>query len=167
MVGAANLARWGNVASIIGVFLTSIGFIITIWNVVRSRKAAEQAENAAREATRALVRFDTIEALSAAIAILEEIKRLHRVGAWTIVPDRYTSLRTLLSRILTASPESTQRHKTAMMSLIGQLIEMEKSADRALAANTQPKNLAVLNETLSKYGDELGTALVEIRGQHQ
>lgn len=90
-------SNWGNL-------VTVLGFIVTILTILRAKTAAVSARQAA-EATKAqLSRVNTLDEFSSAIAIMDEIKRLHRAGAWELVPDRYSVLRRLLASIQTLKP---------------------------------------------------------------
>jgi hypothetical protein len=62
--------HWGDLASLAGLALT-------IWAVLRAKKAAEQARDAAQQVKERIARLDTVSAVSAAITTLEEIKILH------------------------------------------------------------------------------------------
>src|SRR5436190_15719755 len=94
----------GDLASIAGVAISVVGFAVTLWNVSRSKSAAERAEAAANEA-RLLVRsYETVADFSAAIAIMEEIKRLHRTGQLEMLLDRYAALRKVLIGVRKLSP---------------------------------------------------------------
>ena len=84
--------RAGDLASIAGLVIALVGFAITIWNVLASKKAAQRAEQAALDARRAIGFFDAVTELSAAISVLEEIRRLHRN-----VPGLFYRIGTLLS----------------------------------------------------------------------
>lgn len=66
--------HWGDVASVAGVLISLVGFVVTIMSVVASTKAAQRAEDAALEVRDKFLRTDTIMELSGAIAIMEEIK---------------------------------------------------------------------------------------------
>ena len=83
----------GDLASIAGIFITIIGFCVTLWNVWRSRSAAERAEMAANEARRMIRSYETVAEFSSAITLMEEIKRLHRSRQLDMLPDRYSALR--------------------------------------------------------------------------
>jgi ABC-type protease/lipase transport system fused ATPase/permease subunit len=88
----------GDLASISGVLISVIGFILTVYNVRRSRKAAELARDAAQSAKNSIQTFETVVDLSTVIGLLEEIKRSHRNNQWALLPDRYAALRkTLIS----------------------------------------------------------------------
>jgi hypothetical protein len=66
----------------------------TLW---RSKKAAEMAQEEVRSVKQAIARSSTIADFSAAITSMNEIKRLHRLDAWIVLPDRYAALRSILS----------------------------------------------------------------------
>src|SRR5438552_2494956 len=88
--------KLGDVASIMGVVISIVGFWITVRGVRKSKSAAESARQAA-EMTRDNIRLlETIVDFSAAIAALEEIKRLHRELPSDLLLERYSSLRKLL-----------------------------------------------------------------------
>lgn len=42
--------HYGDVASVVGLLVTFVGFVATIWNVRKAKQAAEEARQAAREA---------------------------------------------------------------------------------------------------------------------
>jgi uncharacterized alpha-E superfamily protein len=61
---------------VVGLALT----LLAIWFAWRAKAAAEQVRDQ-------ISRFDTIAELSAAITVIEEIRRLQRTQAWEIVWD--------------------------------------------------------------------------------
>ncbi len=69
-------AQWGDLASIAGLGLTIVGFVVTIVGIRRSRAAAEAAQLAAEATQASIAQYDAIADLSAATAIMDEIKRL-------------------------------------------------------------------------------------------
>jgi hypothetical protein len=70
----------GDLASVAGLVISIIGFLVTIMGVWRSKSAAERAERAANEARRQIRAYETVADFSATIALMEEIKRLHRAN---------------------------------------------------------------------------------------
>jgi|SRR5580692_7667789 hypothetical protein len=93
-----------DLASIAGVVISITGFVVTVWNVRRSKSAAERAEAAADQTRRMIRGYETVFEFSAAIAIMEEIKRLHRVGQVDMLLDRYATLRKVLIGVRKPSP---------------------------------------------------------------
>jgi len=94
----------GDLASLAGVAISVGGFIVTVWNVRRTRSAAERAEAAANEARRVVRGYETVSEFSAAIAIMEEVKRLHRAGQIDMLLERYAALRKVLIGVRKLSP---------------------------------------------------------------
>ena len=88
----------GVFVDIFGLLLTIIGFAITIFGVFRAKGAAQRADEATRNLKSMMLRIDTVADLSAAMAVMDELKRLHRDDDWTLLPERYSTLRrTLIS----------------------------------------------------------------------
>jgi hypothetical protein len=108
-----------------GGLVTVLGFIVTIWTLLRTKTAADAARTAAEQTKLQLSRVDTLAECSSALAIMDEIKRLHRAGAWEVVPDRYAALRRLLASIQTLNPDLTEEQRTALSASIGQFKTME------------------------------------------
>jgi hypothetical protein len=94
--------HWGDLASVVGVAVSVIGFWYAIWLARQARTAAEQARDAARAATERIFSLDTISELTAAKMALSEIIRLQRLNVWEVARDvvleRYASARISLVR---------------------------------------------------------------------
>jgi hypothetical protein len=121
----------GDLASIVGLLVSIVGFLVTIYNVVRSRKAAEVAKEAAQNAIGSIRTFEAVVDLSSIIGMLEEIKRSQRSHQWALLPDRYASLRkTLIS--LRQSHDLAERHSTVIQSTIVNLRDIEDAVEKAL-----------------------------------
>jgi hypothetical protein len=86
----------GDLAGITGIFISIIGFIATLVGVTKSKSAARSAEEAAKRTRESVRSLDAILDFSATISALEEIKRLQRQNAWTLLPERYAAARKLL-----------------------------------------------------------------------
>lgn len=92
--------HWGDLASVVRLVISVVGLAITIWVSFKAKKAAEtaktaaeQARDAARQVKDRIATLDTLADASAAIAIMEEIKRLQRSGAWPIALDRCSTFK--------------------------------------------------------------------------
>lgn len=155
--------HWGDIASVIGVIISIIGFIFTIVGVRRSKNAAQRAEEAARDVQKVIFRSDIIMDLSAAVTIMDEIKRLHRVPAWVILPDRYSTLKRILVNINSSNSNLSKEHKTALQSAIQQFTDIERKVERALASESPYPNVAAINDIVSTQADKIGEVLATIR----
>jgi hypothetical protein len=172
---AANIAGWtistiADEATLIGLAITVVGFVVTIWNVLKSKSAAERAEAAAQNARSSLLRVDSVAAISAAIAGLEDIKRLHRGGAWEGMPERYGVQRRTLIGVRTGNPALTDGQRTSLQSTIQQLSMMEKAIEAYFADSTDTPNVARLNGILSRQADKLTELLTQLKlngGHHE
>ena len=149
--------NWGNLVTI-------LGFIVTIFTLLRTKTAAVAARQAA-EGTRAqLSRVNTMAEFASEIAVMDEIKRLHRAGAWELVPDRYSVLRRQLASIQTLNPDLTEEQKTILGGAVVQFRTMEHQVETARAANRVTElNLARFNRTVTRQLDELDKVMLSIR----
>jgi hypothetical protein len=152
----------GDLASVAGVAISIVGFLVTVWNVRRSKSAAERAERAANDARRLIRDYETLSDFSAAIAIMEEIKRLHRIGQIEPLLDRYAALRKVLIEVRKMSPSVNQTMDETIQSAITTLSAMETQVERSRAAGAIP-DFVRLNRALSRDIDELHAVFVEMK----
>jgi len=157
--------RLGDFASIIGLLVAFIGFAVTLWNVVRSKRAAEKAEEAVTRVRELLVQADTIKEFSSAVGIMDEIRRLHRAAAWAMLPDRYSALKRCLIAVRAQNPAMSERHKIATQAAITQFTAMERKIEDMLANHAAAPNVARLNKIVSGQLDSLAGVLAEIQDQ--
>ena len=157
--------HWGDIASVVGLIISIVGFIVTIRNVKRSKTAAQRAEEAATQTRDAIIRAETIIDFSAALTIMDEIKRLHRAGAWNYLPDRYSTLRKMLISIRTANITLSVQHQTALQGAIQHFSNIERRIERALISNSAKPDAAKLNAIVSTQIDKLSEVLTAIRQQ--
>lgn len=71
--------HWGDIASVIGLALT-------VWLAARAKTAAEQARDAAEQVRDQMTALDSLSEISAAIALLDELKNLQRLRVWDLLP---------------------------------------------------------------------------------
>jgi hypothetical protein len=155
--------HWGDLASVVGVVISIVGFVITIINVAKSKRAAQRAEEAAIDVRESIFRSDTLLELSAALTMMEEIKRLHRANAWNILPDRYSSLKRHLVSIRTSNPKLPDEHQAALQGAIQHFGDMEKRVEKTLSAKASSPNIATLNEIVSTQVDKVNEILAAFR----
>lgn len=151
----------GDLASLVGVAISIIGFVVTVWNVRRSKSAAERAEAAANEARQAMRGYQTLSDLSATIAIMEEIRRLHRLRQIDPLLDRYGALRKALIGVRKLAPALTESMEKQLQSAITALIIMEDVVERARAEGNSP-DFVELNHLLSAEIDSLHEVLIDM-----
>ncbi|MGA8551588.1 MAG: hypothetical protein WB678_15265 [Stellaceae bacterium] len=152
----------GDLASLAGVAISVVGFVVTVWNVQRSKSAAERAETAANEARRMIRGYETLSEFSAAIAIMEEVKRLHRTGQIDVLLDRYAALRKALIGVRKLSPSIDENMDTKIQSAVTTLATMEDVVEKSRSEGSLP-NFVRLNRLLSRDIDDLHAVLVDMR----
>jgi hypothetical protein len=156
----------GDYASVAGVAIALVGFVLTLRSVHGSKKAADAARTAAEGARRDIFRSSAMIELSGAAAAMEEIKRLHREGEWRALLPRYSTLRSTLIGIHEARQILSEGHKAALQGAITQLRVLEQEVDRALAeSNEESLDPAGLNALITEQMDRLSAALGELRSQ--
>jgi len=155
----------GDLSSVLGIVIVIIGFVITIITVLRSKRAAQRAEEAVQQVRKDIEKINTIEEFSAAIAKMNEIKRLHRTGTWIILPDRYSSLKKSLISIGTTNTDMSEAQKSSLQNAIQHFSNIENQVEIALANQEIPKNVAKLNQIITKQIDNLNNVLLEIKNK--
>jgi hypothetical protein len=152
----------GDLASIAGVLISVVGFAVTIVGVARSQGAAKRAEQAAKETRDKIRLLDTVVDFSAAISILEEVKRMHRSSEWALLPERYATIRKHLITLRTNGPRLTDEQNVTIQTALANLREMEAQVERARENQTMPKS-AKFNMLISTDIDNLITVLNELK----
>jgi ribosomal protein S13 len=155
--------HWGDIASVVGVFVSVIGFCITIWGVLRSKSAAQKAKEEVLKVRESISNMDTVMEFSAAVTVMDEIKRLHRAAAWAILPDRYSALKRLLISIKANNSDLSDEHKTALQSAIQNFTDIEKRVERTLSSEAEVPSVPALNAIVSTQLDRLFEVLASIR----
>jgi hypothetical protein len=133
--------------------------------VKRSKRAAEQAQEAADSVRKDMLRVNTVSEFASVLAEMEEIKTLHRQNCWALLPHRYSTLRRSLIAIRAANPDLSDEQKGALQATIQYLASIERQVETSLANGGQPPNVPKLNATVSREIDKLQAVLVEIRNQ--
>lgn len=152
----------GDLASIAGVFITIVGFFVTLWNVWRSRSAAERAEMAANEACRMIRSYETVAEFSSAITLMEEIKRLHRSRQLEMLPDRYAALRKALIGVRRLAPSIGGSQDVILQTAITTLATIEGTIEKSIHGGSDPDYVR-LNRLLSRDIDALHEVLIDIK----
>ena len=118
----------------LGVFISLGGFTIAIWQVKRTRAAAESAERAATDAREAVLRTTSISYLTQAVSQIERLKELHRNQDIDRAVERYTPLRQILTAMQARLPASAIEE---LDNAIIELMRMERDINRAIFAGNR------------------------------
>ena len=155
----------GDWASITGVIIVIFGFIVTIVNVKRSKKAAERAEIIAGKIREDSIRIDTVADCSMAISTMDQIRLLHRQNELRLLPDKYAALRKILISIKTSNQKLTSDQRTSIQKAIQNFRGIEQKVEEALSPDSQSLNVPKLNTLISKHSDSLQEVLVQIKNE--
>lgn len=155
----ALLGELGDIASILGLAVTFIGFGATLYQATQSRRAAEQARDRVLDLN-ALVGVDS------AIRVLEDLRRLHRLEAWPALPDRYTSLMMDLRAIRTRTPSLSKEHQREIQGVVAQLATMERLVERIVNRKAIAE-VTSLNITVTRQINRLADLLVDLQTKMQ
>ena len=153
----------GDIASVIGVLIAVIGFGITIRNVMKSKEAADRAEIAANKTLERVRYVDTVQNLSRAISVIEEIQRLNRAEEWKILLDRHLVFRNILTEVRGSTLNLKDNHRAIIQNGITHSSSMSNKIEIALDQDTQPTGIPRMNRVLSTQVEKLGDILVEMR----
>ncbi|SFM25958.1 hypothetical protein SAMN03159423_0244 [Bradyrhizobium sp. NFR13] len=157
-----EINRIGDLSGVAGIAVSLIGFTVTVVGVLRSKGAAERAENAAKSARDSIRLMDTVVDFTAAISALTELKRMHRSSDWALLLDRYGTIRRILVTAKTGETKLTESQLTAVQTVLSNLIVLENNAEKALAGQAAP-NTAKMNASVNVDIDNLLAVLTELK----
>lgn len=152
----------GDLTGLVGLAISLLGFAATLFGVYRSKAAAERAEQAARAAKESIRFFETVVDFSAAIAMLEDIKRGHRQEQWLLLLDRYAAIRKVLVTLKAANADLSAEQRTAIQSALTNIAAIERAVEAGLNDKESLRS-ARFNRIISQDIDSLLTVLVEIK----
>ena len=158
--------HWGDLASVVGLVVSVVGFWYAIWLARQARNAAEQARDAAEAARDRIFSLDTIKDLTAAKMSLNEIIRLQRLSArnvpWDIVLERYGSSRDSLVRCAESLgvPDAQRQSIGEAVALLGIMVEDIDTA--RVEEDPGQLDMVRFNRSLSTVIDELERARIAI-----
>ena len=133
-----ELAPWvvelhlGSPLGLLGLALSAIGVFLAAWTLRKTRSAAEAAVRAVAELRDSLGRVDRIASCTAALALVNEIKRLQRSSNWDSLLDRYSDLRQSLVQIRGAKPSLSSEHQRAIQTVLAQSGIVENQIEQHL-----------------------------------
>jgi lipoate-protein ligase B len=156
----------GDWASVFGVILSLVGFVITIIAVVRSKSASDQAKAAVMNVRNDIFRIDTVSDCGSALMQLEQIKTFQQRQDWDLLPDKYSSLRKSLISLKNSESLSKDEHQTVLQSTITLVANIEEKIIKALAhKKTDDLDFSKLNPLLSDHADKIQAILIKVKTQ--
>jgi len=97
---------------------------------------------------------------------MAEVKRLHRLETWQLLPERYDVLRRSLIRIKASGPSLTEVQLSQIQSAIQHFASMEKQVEKYLAAPDGPKpSVPRMNGIITTQLDTLTELMSALRAR--
>jgi len=156
--------RIGDYAGLLGLVISFVGFFITIRTSLKTRNAAAQASAAVESIRGDLRKGDTVADFSSALAIMDEIKRMHRSTNLQLLPDRYSQLRRFLVSIRSSNPLLSDADQGAIQNAIAQFSASERVIERALEGKGVV-SAAKMNSLVSKHSEAIQELLVRVKSE--
>lgn len=154
--------RVGDYAGILGLIVSIVGFVWTVRAAVSSRDAALQTKAAVQDMRNDLRRAETVSDFSTAVAIMEEIKRLHRLKSLELLPERYSQINKFLIGVRSANPLLTADELKIIQNAIAQFSALERLIEGCLAKTTE-LDTAKVNGQVSKQLEAVHGLLVSMK----
>jgi hypothetical protein len=101
--------HYGDLASVVGLMVSLVGFVATILGVRKAKHAAEDARKAAREAVARIKSQLLSDGIEISIRSFREVDRASRKQDWEVAADQCDEARNRLSRFLI--DERLQEHE--------------------------------------------------------
>ena len=155
-----RVADW---ASVVGLFVALIGFIITIVNVHKSKSAVERTNEAVTKLREDSRRVSLASDCSMAISIMDQIKALHRQGEWRLLPDKYSALRKVLIAVKAFDSDLNDSHRSTVQGAILIFRGMERKIETVINDEGHKMDVVRVNTVISDQVDLLQELLIEIK----
>jgi hypothetical protein len=155
----------GDVASLIALAITIVGFAITIWQIQKSRTASEQARDAAHSARQQILRMNAVAELGVIIRDLQEIQGFHRDNTLSALPGRYTSVKLALIAVKGRTPELTERQQSEIQAAVQQIAGLEQTVEEAIAG-TNILQVSRINRILRQQIERLAAISVDLQTEN-
>lgn len=136
-------AEYGDRASVLGTALTLVGFILTFWQVIRTRKAAEQARQIAQEALDRVSAGLLLGQVSSGLRFATELSGACRLEQWERAIDRCEQLRLLLASIVESMTLGSEEsgYITAVMSDLKSILRRLEEIGRGEKSSPLPARM--------------------------
>ncbi|WP_330206610.1 hypothetical protein [Pseudomonas sp. AM14(2022)] len=156
--------RIGDYAGLVGLLISFVGFFFTIKTSLKTRAAAAQASAAVESMRGDLRRRDTVGDFSSALAVMDEIKRMHRSANLHLLPDRYSQLGRILISIRSSNPLLGDADQRAIQNAIVQFAASERLVEKAIETDGVV-SAARMNSLVSKHSEAIQELLVRVKSE--
>ena len=156
------IAFAGLIVGALGLIVSLCGFTIAVWQIRRTRTAAEHAEEAATAARQAVLRGISISDLTQAYIIIEELRGLHRNQDLDNVLQKYGQLMDILFEV---RANLSQDYWNRFDEAIDAVIDMEEKVETATFSNEPAEvDTAGFNRSLRNMQSMLRGVRADLEG---
>jgi hypothetical protein len=141
---------WGNFASVAGLLLSLVGFLITITVSLRAKRAAEQATLAAEQAKAKILKQGTLFNFSSALAVMDDLVRLNREKDWESMLDRHSQLGRILVELKDGSEGLSEEQIADIQGCVLQLKTIENQIECHFSSGKPEPDIARMNRIVKK-----------------
>ena len=152
--------HYGNIASVVGLVVSILGFGFTLYQVRRSRTAAETAQTMAREAIERVSSRLFFTQISDAVRLIQEVRTSCRAMDWHRAVDRCEQLRILLGGVVDDKKLQGDERKTVTKAIDDLLLIMEH-----LDGISQKGGVPTVPTRMMKTLDRIVISLARIDGR--
>ena len=148
---------------VIGSVASLIGLPVAIWQIYKTRRAAEAATNAALQTQRTISRNLLLSDVSTCTRNLEEIKSFVRDEKYESALIRATDLTSQLIQIQEVLKSSNQAYQIEFEETLSQLSIIRESFEKKLAKSSAKIDGVQINSKLAKVSDDLNKLIGETK----
>lgn len=156
------LDRWGDLFSVIGVFVSAVGLWLAFREARRARREAQNARSAAIAAEKATIEtrnrigrhLVTID-LQRAVGLIQRLKLLHSANRWDAALEQYQSLRAIISDIIARYPELDTGIRRRLSLARHQIRRMEDLVEDSADQGLETDEWVPLNHSLNEIQSDL------------
>lgn len=152
------------ILSVAGTLVTVFGFGITVWQLKKTRSAAEAAANSARATREVLAARVALADLAACTTIIDEVKALVRRNSAEAALLRVADITRLLLQLQAARRVSGADLGSEFKRFLTQLSVLRSLLERHLQGKADLKPVQV-NATLSNLSDGMNALIGDLKYQ--
>ena len=151
------LTTWGNLGTIVGIFVSFLGFTVAVWQIRRTTGAVESARTAVETTTDSFLRNQVLVNVVRALERVQEVRMLYSEEQWQRALYRYQDVWIMLTHINTQHPQLTSQEKSEIEKLVDQLQRNERVLDKAVRLDKAPPKIQHHVEVLQRVQSMLGS----------
>jgi hypothetical protein len=157
---SSDLVNW---ISIIGSLLSLIGVLIALWQISKTRHAAEAAKDSSLQTQKVISRNLLLSDVSTCTRNIEEIKQFVRIEKYEASLIRTNDLIAQLIQIREMLTNSNQSHQIEFKERLSQLSIIRESFEKKLAKGSAKIDIVQVNSQLSEVSDDLNKLIGETK----